>query len=227
MVADYARPIDALLGASEAGGALRDSDLGATLLITTVAHCPAYSTALVATDPDVTLVVAVGDRLEDATVEGIQRGRVILVRNTGDREVLRLGHRHARSGASGAGPPQPAGKIDWSDGITRIDDTRTEVSRDAIERAMANLDALAHGARVTPDFKDGQLRGYRVFRIRNGSAVQHLQLQNNDVITQVNGMPVDPSTLLGSIDDLLMESTIELEVVRDGSPLLLDYTILP
>jgi len=226
-VTDYLEPIDDLLGADEHPGGMRDSDLPATLLITTVAQQPVYSTALVAMEPDALRVVAVGDRLADATVGRIERGRVVLVRDTAPPEVLRLGHRSGKAAAKRVEPPRPAGKLDWSEGITHLDETHTEVTRDAIERAMANLDALAKGARVAADFKDGQLRGYRIFRIRNDSAPRHLQLRNNDVITGVNGMPVDPATLLDQVDNLLEEPAIRLEVIRDGQPVLLDYTILP
>ncbi len=222
----YMEPAGALLGAGESGGdptAVRRADLDAELLITTVAARPALSSALIAVEDAPPRVYAIGDQVGRGTVQEIGRGRVFLVREDGVREVLVMGA-GGEPTSSSVRIPGPS-RIDWREGVTRVDDEHFEVTGGAISRALANLDELTKGARVTADFKDGALQGYRIFRIRRGSAAQVLGLRDNDVITKVDGAPIDPAALLGRMDELTTLSGLQLEIVRGGAPMVLEYTI--
>jgi membrane-associated protease RseP (regulator of RpoE activity) len=214
---------DALLGGAGAIRAIGETRIDAELLITTVARQPAWSTALIAVQDDPARVFGIGDRLASGTVHGIERGRVFLLREDGALEVLTMGS--ARGDATPASPAPTRQRVDWRDGVTKVDDTHFEVTSAAIENALAHLDELKKGARVTPDFRDGALQGYRVFRIRKNSAAQALGLHDNDVITRVDGVPIDPAALLGRIHELTSVPSLELEVVRGGAPVVLEYTI--
>jgi len=212
-------------GGGGGGGATGRFD--AMLIVTAVAEDPAYSTALIELDGDATpAVYGEGDALADATVEHIERTRVTVVLPGGDREVLRLGERER-----GATPHKlkPAtdkdARRDLRKEITRVDETHYEVPRDALEYALAHLGDMAKEAKVVPNFVDGQAAGFRLTKVKNKGLVSELGLRRNDVLTGVNGLPVEPAALIEGLDDLKQADQIRLQIERGGAPLVLEYEI--
>lgn len=92
-----------------------------------------------------------------------------------------------------------------------------EISREDVERQLANLSALATQARVVPSFKDGKANGFKIFSIRPGSLYQKIGLQNGDVIRKINGYAIDsPEKALELYAKLRESSRIEVELERRG-----------
>ena len=211
------------------------TDLGAALILTAVAGDRRYSTALIllAKDDDFPEVFGEGDALADATVDEITRRRVYLMRGNGSREYLEIGGEGAKkkkkSGDSDerSDKRKRTGRIDWAEGITKIDDTHYQIERSAVENALANLDRLSRDARVVPNFQDGKSNGFKIFSIKRNSAARNLGLKNNDVLTGVNGTPLtSPDKALELYTQLQSEGHIELDIQRKGEPVTMEYDIL-
>ncbi len=211
------------------------TDLGATLILTAVAGDRRFSTALILADKEDPYpgVYAEGDALaDDATIDEIQRRRVYVKRGSGAREYLEIGGEAPKKGRSSRSDDDGAtkkrrGRIDWSEGVTKIDDTHFQIDRNAVDNALANLDRLSRDARVVPNFQDGKSNGFKIFSIKRNSAARNLGLQNNDVITGVNGSPLtSPDKALQMYSSLQNESSISLEIIRKGEPVTMEYDIL-
>jgi general secretion pathway protein C len=210
------------------------TDLGATLILTAVAGDRQYSTALIlaAAEDAYPGVYTEGDALtDDATIDEIQRRRVYVKRGSGAREYLEIGgeapKKSRTSRSDDDGTKKRRGRIDWSEGVTKIDDTHFQIERSAVDSALANLDRLSRDARVVPNFQDGKSNGFKIFSIKRNSAARNLGLQNNDVITGVNGSPLtSPDKALSMYSSLQNESSISLEIIRKGEPVTMEYDIL-
>jgi S1-C subfamily serine protease len=57
--------------------------------------------------------------------------------------------------------------------------------------ATANLAMILAQARCVPELESGRPSGYRCFEIQPGSVYDKLGLEDNDVITRVDGAPLD------------------------------------
>ncbi len=210
---------------SSGGGGVRTVD--AMLILTSVATDPAYSTALIvegdAVDPE---IYAEGDDLDGATVERIERARVVVRLPGGDRETLTLGTRrgHELTPVEDAPAAAPS-RAELKAGITRRDDTHFAVEREALEGALTQLHLLIEDASVVPNFQDGHAAGYRLVKVRKGGLVDELGLRGNDLLTGVNDLSVDPATLYAGLGDLKQADEIRLQLERNGAPLVVQYEI--
>lgn len=221
---DYLEPIGTLFEPGAARQLVTRGRVDAELLVTTVAVQPVYSSALVVVE-DSSRVVLVGDRLAGATVEEIRRGSVALRLDDGSTDLLVFGSRESSSPARPRTEPGGPARIDWSEGITALDETHYEVTEDAVGRALARLGELGKMARVVPNFADGEVTGFRIFKIRGASPFGDLGLRDNDVLRSVNGQPLEPASILSTVDALQGERELVLEVQRDGEVVQLQYAI--
>ncbi len=223
---------EAIAGGGE-GMEQEATDLGATLILTSVAVDPQWSTALILAEADADFpdVFAIGDALADAKVETIERKRVYLRRQSGALEYLEIGGEKAkkkkkRSATEDDGKKKRRGRTDWSEGITKIDDTHYQVDRTAIDNALGQLDRLSRDARVVPNYQDGKTNGFKIFSIKRNSAYKHLGLKNNDVLSGVNGMEIrDPKSAMDVYNKLQSESSVSLEIIRKGETMTIEYDI--
>ena len=208
------------------------TDLGATLILTSVAEDPRWSTALILVEGDDATpeIYVVGDALADSKVDEIARRRVYVLRQNGAREYMEIGGAKPKKKGSSKkddGKKKRRGRIDWTEGVTKLSDTHYQVERSAIENGLANLDRLSRDARVVPNFVDGKSNGFKVFGIKRNSAYKTLGLKNNDVITGVNGMELtSPDKALEVYSKLQNESSISLDIVRKGEAVTMEYDIL-
>ena len=238
---------NALLGKKDApveetnldGEVDKKSEISATLIATSVASEPIWSTALISTDAEGVNVYRIDEQLLDAVIKDIQRptfelpARVILLRN-GTLEYLEAGEpRRAGSSATKAsgeesptkGPRAAAGQHDWS-GIKSTGENKFEVPEADVKYALDNLDKMAREARVVPNFADGKTNGFKVFAIRRNSALRNMGLKNNDVRTSGNGFDLsNTEKALEIYSKLQSEKSLSLEVLRDGQPVTLEYDI--
>lgn len=213
------------------------SDIDATLIATSVATDPIWSTALVSTDDGVH-VYRIDEKLLDATIKDIQRpsleraARIILLRG-GELEYLEAGGKKKpkKSNAKKGGDnkkPKPKGRKgrrDWN-GIKKTGDNTYDVPEDDVKWALDNLDKMSREARVVPNFADGQTNGFKVFAIRRNSALRKMGLKNNDVLTSVNGYDLsNTEKALEIYSKLQAEKSFSLEVLRNGEPVTMEYNI--
>jgi general secretion pathway protein C len=160
---------------------------------------------------------AVGAELRGATVVEIEQTRVRLALPDGRHQVLRLLERvEVAEVVAPVAPP----------GITRIGEHAYEVSRSAVEAMLGDMAALGSGLRVVPALRDGQPAGLRLFGIRPGGPLTRIGLENGDLLTAVNGLPLtSPDAALAAYTSLRTATHVSLSVERGGRPVTLDYLL--
>lgn len=176
----------------------------------------------------------VGDLIEgvDARLEEIRRDRIIFSRG-GRREYLELeqkdlvrSSRKKRSSNSsepvkkGVAPIArgPALKAYREEGFER--DNGKMVMTDTFKQRLLGPDftKVLQDAKATPNMVDGQIKGFRLTRIREDSIYQKAGLQNDDVVMEINGVPLNnAASAIRLLQGLRNESEIEVIVDRSGS----------
>lgn len=182
------------------------SQLPLTLLGTFAASEPSLSRATFRhRESQETLVVGVGDEIEGhALVVQIERERVVL-RDNGSIRELRLDGEHAPSDASrvatseGSGVPVPAA----TGNPLQIPGGRpSEALLADLERSI--IDSTIGQARVLPELEGDHLVGLHVSAIQEGSRFAELGIEEDDVITQFNGVSIDsPFLALHAVREML------------------------
>ncbi|NOJ80355.1 general secretion pathway protein GspC [Myxococcus xanthus] len=203
------------------------SGLRVKLLGTLVASNPDWSFASI---QDMTTqrsqTYMVGNSLQGATVENIERERVIII-NGGRREYI-----DGNPGDGAFVPPSPpvaqANTAPPSDGsgIRATSENEYEVPRAEIDKTLNNLNNVAMQARIVPAFKDGQAVGFKLFSIRPDSIYSKIGVQNGDVIRRINGFDLNsPEKALEVYSKMKDAARIEIEIERNGAPIRKSYNV--
>ncbi|WP_164015094.1 type II secretion system protein GspC [Pyxidicoccus trucidator] len=168
----------------------------------------------------------VGNALQGATVQEIERERVIIL-NNGRREFI--------DGQPGDGafvpPTPPVAQANTApppngSGIRAVNDNEYEVPRAEIDKTLNNLNDVAMQARIVPAFKDGQAVGFKLFSIRPDSIYSKIGVQNGDVIRRINGFDLNsPEKALEVYSKMKDASRIEIEIERNGAPIKKSYNV--
>ena len=219
------------------------SDLDAALVSTAVASDPLWSTALISVSSGPKEVFRNGEDILAATIVDIRApwldedgahhpARVVVMRD-GRREYLEVGEAPKpgarRKGddkqAKAKAPKKKSGRHTW-DGIRDLGGGKYSVEQAEIDYALSNLDKLSREARIVPNFADGQTNGFKVFSIRRNSALRKMGLKNNDVLTSVNGFDLsDTEKALEIYSKLQSDKSFSLEILRNGEPMTLEYSV--
>jgi len=73
-------------------------------------------------------------------------------------------------------------------------------------------------AKASPNMVEKEIKGFRLTKIREGSVYEKAGLQNEDVVEEINGVPLnDTSGAVRLLQQLRNEKEIELRVRRGGS----------
>lgn len=117
---------------------------------------------------------------------------------------------------------------DLGKGITKVGANSYEITQDEINKALGNLSSLATQARIVPAFEGGEAVGFKLFSIRPGSLYSKIGIQNGDVISSINGYPINsPDKALELYQKLKDAKEINVDLKRRGKPVTLDYSITP
>lgn len=154
-----------------------------------------------------TRVVAVGDLVRGARVAAIAPATVVLEED-GRRHELRL---RAPGAPALAAPASAAPAPAESDG--------REFARADLERRIAEeTPRLLGETALIPVNEGGQVTGFTLSRLPDNSLLTDLGLQAGDVLTEINGTPIDSmATLLALYARLRGESEIRATLLRGGS----------
>ena len=178
-------------------------------------------------------VYQVGDSVQQVFIVDILPGCVVLDRgggqqklcfekDTGSAPAPGATPRAAAVAPAPASQPGDAGAAD----IVRVDTGTWQVRREKLLENFANVGSLSAQATVTPYFVQGQQLGFRLSRLRTGSVLQQIGLQEGDVLQKVNGLDIHtPQEALQAYQQLQTESTVRLSVLRNNSPTTLTYEI--
>lgn len=184
----------------------------------------------------------VGDRLlNDAIVDEILRTRIIIKRQGGRREYIELEQQEIlRSKRGRAKSPStsplntvapiaegPPPKNFSEEGFERVGNDM-KMSQQYKEQLL-NPESFAkvlQDAKATPNIVDGQIRGFRLTRIREGSVYQKAGFQNDDVVEEINGEPLtNVAAAIRLLQSLRNESQVEVMVNRGGSSFPMTLTV--
>jgi general secretion pathway protein C len=164
-----------------------------------------------------------GDSVENATVKMILREKVVLTVNEQD-EILTMeevvaSRRSTRTGRPTSGTS--ARKLPVS-GYPR----KITLNRERIESALENLGELMDQATIRPHIEDGAAAGISITGIKPNALFRRMRLRNGDIITGVNGRPIESvEDAIAIFEDFNSASEIKIDIKRRGRNQTLDYRI--
>lgn len=154
-----------------------------------------------------------GDAIQNATLIMILREKIVLRVNNKD-EILEIERT----------PGQQTQRL--SKTSDTADSQKITLKRSQIETAVQNVNTLMQQARVRPHFTNGKPDGLSLTGIIPDSIFHDMGMKNEDIITGVNGKPVE------SIDDvfkfygsLQAAQSVSLQFKRGGQLKTIDYSI--
>ena len=183
---------------------LKETELPLKLWGTIASEDPSLSWASVEEiGQGVTLAVRVGDQIQSATLVGIERRRIVLLEN-GSRRSLSLDDDDAVG--------KPAAKPKRNKPSTRETSARSakRASARAARKPTAqktqspreSISSLYSQARIAPEIDpEGRVTGLQLSAIQAGSVFEEAGIQNGEVITEIDGVPISemgPSTKMMS-----------------------------
>lgn len=115
---------------------------------------------------------------------------------------------------------------DFRKGITKSGNNNFSIDRGVLKKALENPKMFQDGARVLPNYSSGRINGFKVSGLKSGSIFSDLGVQSGDVITQVNGKPLNsPNEALKLYQKLGSAGDISIQVERGGKPVDLKFNI--
>jgi general secretion pathway protein C len=172
----------------------------------------------------------VGSKLRDATIDDIVEDRVYLDFGGGRREYLDLLDRPqpAPGAPVAAAPTTPTDPLaaELDKGVKKIGEHNYEVQRSTLDSLLGNMGALAKGARIVPETKDGKSAGFRLFSIRPEGPFAKIGLLNGDVVSAINGLEMNsPDQALLAYTKLKTANHLSVAIERNGQKITKDYNI--
>jgi general secretion pathway protein C len=174
------------------------------VLAGTIAHAdPKSGFAILGESAASARVYAVGKTVAgDAKLHAVYPDRVILDRG-GKLESLLLPKQFQGGGMSAAGMPRPA--------------PDPMLGQRLQELAGQNPAAITEIIRPQPVFANGQQRGYRVYPGRNRQQFARLGLMPGDLVTAINGTPLDdPARGMEILQSMNSATQVTVTVERNG-----------
>jgi general secretion pathway protein C len=161
------------------------------------------------------LAVGVGDQIQDATVVGIERRRIVLLEN-GNRRSLSLDDDAPGASLASAKRKKPTTRATTSRSSRRKSARKTprKPATEKVESPVGNPSSLYSQARILPeiDAETNQVTGLKLSAIQAGSAFEEAGIQNGEVIIEIDGVPVsdigDSTKIMSALTD-----SDEVEVV--------------
>jgi general secretion pathway protein C len=191
---------------------------------------PRWSVAIIRDNDDKSAgPYTVGSKLRDALVDDITEDRVYLNFGNGRIEYLDLLDRpQAAAAPAAAAPAAPADPLsaELDKGIKKIGEHNYEVQRSTLDSLLGNMAALAKGARIVPETKDGKPAGFRLFSIRPDGPFAKIGLLNGDVVSAINGLEMtSPDQALLAYTKLKTANHLSVAIERNGQKITKDYNI--
>jgi general secretion pathway protein C len=130
--------------------------------------------------------------------------------------------------ATGRASARNAGLSDQEleEGIEKISDTRFNIQRSLVDKALANQGSLMKTARVIPHEENGRVVGVKLYGIRRNSLLGRLGVRNGDMLRTINGFDMtSPDTALEAYSRLRSADKLSLAVKRQNKEMTIEYNI--
>lgn len=190
-----------------------------------------YSWAIIARDKNNTdkdIFNLWGDVFGMGTLAAVRRVEIDVRRPDGSIVTVKV-REECQTGGGAPAPVAPAEDAQASaggEGIQQNGDNSFTIDQSEINKAMSNLEQLSRDARVAAHYQNGEVIGFKVFRIKPGSLYSKLGLRNGDIIQSVNGKALDSTEqALALVNTLKNEKNFNIEIRRRNEPVTLSYSI--
>jgi general secretion pathway protein C len=173
--------------------------------------------AIIETPGDGARSFAVRERVADnAEIDSIGPDRVILM-HAGRQEALMLNPDDNPPASQAGAAVQPTNNP--GNRQAAINSTPSQsTSQQSPAGASKNIDDLMREYSVTPVTENGLLQGFRLKALKNPKIMQELGIGPDDVITAVNGIPLNsPGRIMILYDKLKKQREFEITLDNDGS----------
>ncbi len=178
-------------------------------------------------------VLGIGASIEGATIVKVENDKVTLRREHGKLEVLLVDQKEDTANASSAEAPttgseDSAEETGSEGGIKRVDSNRFVISRERVDAAMADMNAILRQARAIPynDPVTKKPAGFKIVAIRPGSIYRQLGVRNGDVIQRINGNELNSiEAAVNLFSTLKNEVAFSIDLLRMGKKKTFNYEI--
>jgi general secretion pathway protein C len=164
-----------------------------------------------------TRVVRPGQPAFGGQVRRIERDSVVIEYGSGEVVVELEGKARKPTLTPIASPPAT---------ITSTPKPRVMERREVEARLAQEVGRITAETTLAPVTEAGQIHGFVLRRIPEGTLLTDVGLRAGDVLESINGTPIDSlATLMSLWTRLQGESSLRAEVVRNGQPLSLELTL--
>lgn len=162
-------------------------------LLGTIAGDPAIARAVIEDlASKIQEVYKIGDLVQGARVETIERRRVILFRD-GRKEALEV--QLASRPEPGRTRPRPTRAVGRErpprEAVEILSPTQFRINKKAFLAKVGGMRALLRATKMTPYIVNGKMEGLRVTGIKNISMAKFVGLEDGDVIRALNGQKLN------------------------------------
>jgi general secretion pathway protein C len=113
-----------------------------------------------------------------------------------------------------------------NEGIEKVTDTKFNIQRGLVDKALANQGSLMKTARVIPHEENGRVVGVKLYGIRRNSLLGRLGVRNGDMLRTINGFDMaSPDTALEAYSVLRSADKLTLAVKRQSKEVTIEYNI--
>jgi len=115
---------------------------------------------------------------------------------------------------------------DLNEGIRKISDTKFNIQRSLVDKALANQGSLMKAARVIPYEENGRIVGVKLYGIRRMNLLGRLGIRNGDMLRTINGFDMtSPDTALEAYSRLRSADKLTLAIKRQHREMTVEYNI--
>jgi len=95
-----------------------------------------------------------------------------------------------------------------------------------VQQALDKPEQILTHARLLPNIQDGKQEGFKISEVKRGGLYESLGLRNGDVLLRVNNLEIsNPEAAMQAFSALGGMSSVNLDIIRDGSKVTLNYEI--
>ncbi len=144
----------------------------------------------------------------------------IVIQNGQNDEIVRL--HHTNQATAVVVQPEQKPQVEKK----AVAPARSEFDRSEIQQVTANRIELLNTIKASPVYENNQMIGIKFDSLTDESFFRSMGLQPSDVVTEINGKKVESlAELMGFINRLPNEQTVNFEVKRGGQPVKIDFQI--
>ena len=169
-------------------------------------------------------LLRVGDSFEGFVIESLSWDRVYLTEN-GKRCFLGMGNTLSESDAATLAPKDDDDK-DLSKKIRKVSATQFEMDRETMDAILGTRGGLLGRTRATPFKKGDAVVGLELGRVHRDSMLQHLGLEEGDVLQSMSGTQItSPEKLMAAYERMQQADRFRMRILRDGVPKSIEYKV--